>query len=56
MSFTYVREVKGIHQNFGITIVFDFPWDDCNTQEKLEAIVMQNVVGQARCIMVYMTY
>ena len=28
-----------------ITIVFDFPWDDCNTQEKLETMVMQNIGG-----------
>ena len=27
-------------QNFGITIVFDFSWDDCNTQEKLKTMVM----------------
>ena len=26
---------------FCITIVFDFSWDDCNTQEKLETMVMQ---------------
>ena len=24
-----------------ITIVFDFSWDDCNIQEKLETMVMQ---------------
>ena len=24
-----------------ITILFDFSWDDCNTQEKLETMVMQ---------------
>ena len=24
------------------TIVLDFSWDDCNTQEKLETMVMQN--------------
>ena len=28
-----------------ITIVFDFFWDDCNTQEKLEAMVMKNLGG-----------
>ena len=28
---------------FCITIVFEFSWDDCNTQEKLETMVMQNV-------------
>ena len=27
-----------------IAIVFDFPWG-CNTQEKLETMVMQNFVG-----------
>ena len=26
---------------FCITILFDFSWDDCNTQEKLETMVMQ---------------
>ena len=25
-----------------ITIIFDFSWDECNTQEKLETMVMQN--------------
>ena len=28
---------------FCITIVFDFSWNDCNTQEKLETMVMQNL-------------
>ena len=28
-----------------ITIVLDFSWDDCNTQEKLETMVMQNSGG-----------
>ena len=28
---------------FCITIVFSFPWDDCNTQGKLETMVMQNL-------------
>ena len=27
------------------SIVFDFSWDDCNNQEKLETMVMQNVGG-----------
>ena len=26
---------------FCITILFDFSWDDCNTQEKLETMVME---------------
>ena len=26
---------------FYITIGFDFSWDDCNTQEELETMVMQ---------------
>ena len=38
---------------FCITIIFYFSWDDCDTQEKLETIVMQNVRGYTRCIMVY---
>ena len=29
-----------------MTIVFDFSYDDRNTQEKLEAMVIQNFVGQ----------
>ena len=29
-----------------ITIVLDFPWDDCNTQEKLDTMVMQNSGGK----------
>ena len=38
---------------FCITIVLDFSWDDCNTQEKLETMVMQNSGEYTRCIMVY---
>ena len=30
---------------FYITIVFDFSWDNCNTQQKLETMVMQFVFG-----------
>ena len=30
---------------FCITIAFDFSWDDCNTQRKLEIIVMHNFSG-----------
>ena len=29
-----------------ITIVFDFSWDDCNTLENLETMVMQNSEGE----------
>ena len=29
-----------VDHNVCITIVFDFPQDDCSTQEKLETIVM----------------
>ena len=36
---------------FSISIVFSFPWDDCNTQEKWETKVEQNFRGQTRCIM-----
>ena len=28
-----------------ISIVFDFSWDHCNTQEKLETMVMQKFGG-----------
>ena len=31
---------------FCITIVFYFSWDDCNTQEKLETMVMQIFSGE----------
>ena len=30
---------------FCMCIVFDFSWDHCNTQEKLETSVMQNFGG-----------
>ena len=30
---------------FYITVVFDFAWDDCNTQEELETMVMQFFFG-----------
>ena len=32
-------------KEFYMTIVFDFYRDDCNTQEELETMVMENVVG-----------
>ena len=44
---------------FCITIVFYFSWDDYNTQEKLETMVMQNLGRggwggkQDACIVVY---
>ena len=28
---------------FSLTIVFDFSWDDCNTQKKLETMVMEKL-------------
>ena len=30
---------------FWITIVFNFSWEDCNTQEKFETMVIQNFGG-----------
>ena len=36
---------------FCIKIVFNNFWNDCNTQEKLKAKVMQSFRGQTRCIM-----
>ena len=38
-------------RKFCIGIVFYFSWDGCNTQEKWKTKVMQNFVGQIRCIM-----
>ena len=46
-------------QNLCITIVFDFSWGDCNTQENLETMVTPFLGGagwgggDTRCIMVY---
>ena len=34
-------------------IVFDFSWDDSDTLEKLETMVMQNFRGQTRYIIIY---
>ena len=42
-----------LQQKLWITIVFDFSWDDCNTLENFETMVMQNSKGETRCIMVY---
>ena len=36
---------------FCISIVFNFPWDGCNTKEKWKTKVMQNLGGQIRCFM-----
>ena len=36
---------------FCISIVANFSWDLCNTQEKWKTKVMQNFGGQTRCIM-----
>ena len=43
---------------FCISIVFNFSWDDCNTQGKWKTKVMQNLGGGIRCIMgdVQVTY
>ena len=38
---------------FCITVVFDFSWDDSDTLEKLETMVMQNFRGQIRYIIIY---
>lgn len=34
-----------IPPQFWITIVFNFSWENCNTQEKFETMVMQNSGG-----------
>ena len=36
---------------FCISIVFNFSWDGCDTQQKWKTKVMQNFEGQIRCIM-----
>ena len=36
---------------FCITIVFNFSWDGCSTQEKWKTKIMQNFGGQISCIM-----
>ena len=36
---------------FCISIVFNFSWDGCDTQEKRETKVIQNFGVQIRCIM-----
>ena len=33
-----------LHPNFCISIVFDFSWDDCSTQKKLQRMLMPNIV------------
>ena len=38
---------------FCITIVFDISWDDSDTLEKLETLVMKNFRGQTRYIIIY---
>ena len=38
---------------FCISIVFNFYWDTCNTQEKLKAKVMK-YLGATRCLLEYM--
>ena len=49
-----------LHPKFCISIVFDFSWDDCSTQEKLQTMLKPNIffrgwgrVGGTTCIMVY---
>ena len=39
-----------LHPEILHTIVFGFSWDDCNTQEKLEKMVMQNFGGK-QCVL-----
>ena len=34
----------------GLSIVLNFFWGDCNTQEELKSKVMQNFGGQTSCI------
>ena len=34
---------------------FNFSWDHCNAQGKLETMVMYNFMGKTKCIMVSVT-
>ena len=38
---------------FCISIVFVFSWDHCESQEKLETMLMQSFGGQTKSIMVF---
>ena len=38
---------------FCISIVFVFSWDHCESQEKLETMLMQNFGGQTKSIMIF---
>ena len=38
-------------KKFCISIVFNFSWDGCDTQEKWKTKVMQNFRGQIRCLL-----
>ena len=38
---------------FCISIVFIFSWDHCKSLEKLETMLMQNLEGQKKSIMVF---
>ena len=38
---------------FCMSIVFVFSWDHCKSQEKLKTMLMQNLGGQTKSIMVF---
>ena len=38
---------------FCISIVFVFSWDHCKSEQKLETMLMQNLGGQTKSIMVF---
>ena len=60
---TLKRRVEAISENtillfvcplkFCRSIVFAFPSDHCNSQEKLETMLMQNLGEQTKSIMVF---
>ena len=45
------HNVPYLPPKFCMSIVFNFSWNSCNTQEKWKTKVMQNFGGQIRCIM-----
>ena len=40
-------------RKFGISIVFVFSWDHCKPLDKLETMLMQNLGGQTKSIVVF---
>ena len=52
-SIVHFRKLFVCPSKFCISIVFVFSWDHCNSQVKLETMLMQNLGGQTKSIMVF---